>query len=117
MPATATKDATPRWEQVADEPTYEWHDHRIHWMNQTAPPAVREEPDTKHHINDWTVPGTIDGAPLAIAGTLDYAPTGGGSSNLALILLPAAALVVLLGLFAFSVIARRRHTGPSAPQT
>ena len=36
--------------------TYQWHDHRIHWMSQTLPPKVRAAKDKPHHVFNWTVP-------------------------------------------------------------
>ena len=32
LPAQADHEAEPEWETVADDGTYAWHDHRIHWM-------------------------------------------------------------------------------------
>jgi hypothetical protein len=29
----------PKWRHVSDQPTFTWHDHRIHWMAQQRPPA------------------------------------------------------------------------------
>jgi hypothetical protein len=66
--------APPLWNQVAASEEFEWHDHRIHWMSRVSPPAVRADPDVAHHLFDWEVPGTLDGHPLVITGTLDYRP-------------------------------------------
>lgn len=75
LPAAADPRATPVWTKVAPAGrSYEWHDHRIHWMNTTYPPVVAADTSVPHHIYDWTVPGTLDGKPLRIDGSLDYAP-------------------------------------------
>jgi hypothetical protein len=39
VPVTASADATPEWRQVADDGSYAWHDHRVHWMNRQPPPG------------------------------------------------------------------------------
>src|SRR5262245_55785631 len=72
VPADASTKAEPLWKQVAHEPVWEWHDHRIHWMSPIAPPKIAADPGKAQHVNDWKVSGTIDGAPLTIAGSLDY---------------------------------------------
>lgn len=54
--------------------SFAWHDHRIHWMSLLPPPAVRADPDVAHHLFGWRIPGTLDGHPLVIAGTLEYRP-------------------------------------------
>jgi hypothetical protein len=74
VPETASADAEPVWEQIADEPIWEWHDHRIHWMSTIDPPRIRAEPDVAQHVFDWSVPGELDGERFAIRGTLDYEP-------------------------------------------
>jgi hypothetical protein len=73
VPSHASKTATPKWERVAAG-SYEWHDHRIHWMSTIDPPQVRDARDRRHHVFNWTVPGQIGGKPLAIRGRLDYTP-------------------------------------------
>ena len=75
VPGTASESDAPRWRKVADGDTYEWFDHRIHWMSQTqSPPAVQEEPDAEHRVFTWQVPGRAGNRAFTVAGTLDYAP-------------------------------------------
>ena len=74
MPDKANAKAAPEWKQVADGPYYEWHDHRIHWMNPILPPQVRSAKDEPHHIFDWSVPISVSGERGSLQGTLDYAP-------------------------------------------
>src|SRR6202040_626611 len=46
----------PRWRRVSGSHTAIWHDHRIHWMGTSLPPAVRNDPGAVHIIDpQWTV--------------------------------------------------------------
>jgi hypothetical protein len=107
IPDEADPDATPQWERVAPGGrAYDWHDHRIHWMSETYPPAVAADTSVSQHVFDWKVPGTIDGAPLEVTGSLDYEPLPGRSFPRVL-LVPLALLLVLgIGL----VVLRHRRT-------
>jgi hypothetical protein len=108
VPASASRSAAPRWEQVARGRTYAWHDHRIHWMSTIDPPKIRQAKDVPHHVFDWKVPGTVDGRPLAIAGSLDYRPPPSSSFN-PLLIAPLLALVLAGGGFWWA--RRRRAVG------
>jgi hypothetical protein len=98
LPAEASAKAEPRWTRVARHEVYEWHDHRIHWMSPILPPQVRRAEDRPHHVFDWDVPLRVDGSPVSIMGSLDYAPPPGDSFNplLTIPLLVAALAGVLL---------------------
>ena len=114
LPATANPKAPPVWEEVSPRPSFEWHDHRIHWMSETLPPKVAAATDTPQHVFDWKVPGRLGGKPLLIAGTLDYAPPPGQTFP-TLLLLPLALLVVGGGLAVW--LKRRRSQPTKAPAT
>ncbi|MDQ4030634.1 MAG: hypothetical protein M3168_06290, partial [Actinomycetota bacterium] len=73
VPPGADPAAAPLWRKVAEEQRFEWHEHRAQWMSPILPPRVLRSPDERHFVFDWTVPGTVDGRPLTIAGTLEYA--------------------------------------------
>jgi hypothetical protein len=105
VPATASAKAAPRWEQISRGQAYDWHDHRIHWMSTIDPPRVRREPDRPHRLYTWSVPGTVGGERLEIAGRLDYEPPPGGGFN-PILLAPVVALALAGGIFWW---ARRRH--------
>jgi hypothetical protein len=93
VPASAYKDPPPDWERVSRGRSYEWHDHRIHWMSTIDPRKVRDAPDRPHHVFAWTVRGELGGEPLAIRGRLDYTPPP--ESRLEpLLLVPLAALAL-----------------------
>ncbi|GIG60118.1 hypothetical protein Lfu02_44900 [Longispora fulva] len=64
----------PDWHKVADEPVYRWHDHRIHWMLNTLPPAVAAAPTEAHRITAWSITLVQDGRPLTATGTLEWRP-------------------------------------------
>ena len=105
VPASASKTATPLWERVSRGNSYNWHDHRIHWMSTIDPPKVRQAKDEPHHVFDWSVPGTVGGRPLAIRGSLDYRPPPKSSFN-PILIAPLVALVLAGGTFWW---ARRRR--------
>lgn len=94
VPASASEDAPPKWEQVAPGNAYEWHDHRIHWMSTIDPPKVRNAPDQPHRVFDWTVRGELDGEPLMIRGQLDYEPPPESRFN-PILIVPIAALALV----------------------
>lgn len=74
VPEGASAQASPRWERVSGNTSWEWHDHRIHWMSRIDPPGVRRDPDRAQRVFDWVVPARVEGQRLAIRGRLDYRP-------------------------------------------
>lgn len=58
IPASASKDAAPVWETVAEDGRYAWHDHRTHWMSRVDPPG-RRRGDV---ILEGFVPLVVDGS-------------------------------------------------------
>lgn len=40
LPDDADADSPPRWEVVAGDGSFAWHDHRTHWMNPLPPPGL-----------------------------------------------------------------------------
>jgi hypothetical protein len=74
IPDEADPAAAPAWSRVARSSSYEWHDHRIHWMGKTRPAAVRRDPGREQRVFDWSVPILIAGTPGRIDGHLDYVP-------------------------------------------
>jgi hypothetical protein len=105
VPASASKTARPRWKRVAHGTSYDWHDHRIHWMSTIDPAKVRQARDAPHHIFDWSVPGSVGGRPLAIRGSLDYKPPPSSSFN-PILIAPLVALALAGAIFWW---ARRRR--------
>jgi hypothetical protein len=74
VPPLADAEAVPRWETVADGGVYSWHDHRVHFMSPSLPPAVDPSEREPQPVLDWTVPIFVDGEPAAIAGELHWIP-------------------------------------------
>jgi MYXO-CTERM domain-containing protein len=108
VPPDAKEGAEPRWERVSRTPTYEWHDHRIHWMSPILPPQVRRAEDEEHHVFDWTVPVTVGSQPVRLLGSLDYEPPPPSRFRPVLIV-PLVAVAVLGAAFWW----RRRRVAPA----
>lgn len=109
-------DAPPRWERISRRTSYGWHDHRVLWIQEEPPAAVRREPDKPHYVLDWNIPGTADGERFVIRGFLGYSPPPGSGSGVWLWVLRGAALgvgvVVLAGVVAVGI---RRSRAPVSP--
>ena len=82
----------PAWRQVSDERLWRWHDHRVHWMGQTLPPAVAADPTSSHLISSWTVMLDYDGEPLSAVGSLTWVPGPSPWPWFAVVLLIVAAV-------------------------
>ncbi|MGY0235197.1 Dyp-type peroxidase [Longispora urticae] len=74
VPVGVSPKNPPDWRKVSDEPVYRWHDHRIHWMLNTMPPAVADAPTREHRVTAWSITLVQDGRPLTATGTLDWRP-------------------------------------------
>ena len=61
-PAIVDHSAEPLWEQVDDDGSWAWHDHRIHLM-ESAPPIGAEPGD---EVVNAVVPLVIDGRSVAV---------------------------------------------------
>ena len=74
IPASVTAagpDAEPQWETIGDGGTYAWHDHRVHWMDDSSPSVARGE-TVPGAYDPWKVPIVVDGAPAEVQGILVY---------------------------------------------
>ncbi len=109
-PADLDLDAPPDWKRIADGNTYDWHDHRIHWMSSTDPKVVRDDRSSEHHVLDWTVPVEVGGAAAKVNGRLDYSPP---SDSRSVWLFGGVGLLILAGVAAAVVL--RRRTRPPRP--
>jgi hypothetical protein len=109
LPSEANAKAAPDWVEVGQRETYDWHDHRIHWMSKTLPPRVAAAKNERHHVFDWAVPGTLDGRPLTISGSLDYEPPPSGKPT---VLSVVAVLISVMGVVAIILrYIRERRSG------
>lgn len=95
VPAFADALAAPEWEQVDDDGSYAWHDHRAHLM--VSPPINTGRGD---QVTDQVIPVRVDGTEIdiAVVSTWQAAPS-----------LSPIALGALLGLVA-AVGAWQRRT-------
>jgi hypothetical protein len=68
----------PEWQHVSDEPRYQWHDHRAHWMGLVDPDAVKADPDHRRVVmNNTAIPilvGGEDGPREEIVVDVAYVP-------------------------------------------
>jgi hypothetical protein len=62
IPATAFVGAVPKWEVVASDGVYAWHDHRAHWMNPQSPPGA--EPGDQ--ILEGVIPLVVDASEVDV---------------------------------------------------
>ncbi len=74
VPVAADRIGDPRWKRVSDTPVAIYHEHRMHWTGLQPPAEVAAAPDQVRRLRDWSVPVLVDGAPMALTGTLDYLP-------------------------------------------
>ncbi len=95
VPARADPTKPPAWRQVDSRPLLRWHDHRIHWMLSTLPPAVAANPSVTHHISSWSVTLRYADRPLTATGSLDWVPGPAPWPWLAATAIMVTALVVV----------------------
>lgn len=108
IPKDANADAAPVWKRISSAHRFQWHDHRIHWMGATDPPAVEQAPGSPHLIATWKVPfslGTATQPTGDIVGTLTYHP----SSHLGTYLTWGAIVGALLIVVALQLFLGRRR--------
>jgi hypothetical protein len=95
--------SAPSWHRVSNGHAATWHDHRIHWMGTSPPPAVQRDPGAFHRVKArWVVPMRYEDRPVAITGRLDWVPGPSGW--------PWTAVIAALGAIGF-VAACRKRTG------
>jgi hypothetical protein len=104
VPASANASLTPEWVVVDRAGTFEWHDHRIHWMSPATPPQVRDK-GKRTKIFDWSVPISVGAQRGVVHGQLFWVPEGSKAPAAAIVAL-AAIVVLALG---FVVLVRRRR--------
>ena len=101
VPASASSKDPPEWQKLAGGDVWAWHDHRIHYMIPTLPPAIKAAPRKPHHVFDWKVPATANGKRFFIDGSLDYRPPPKKDFPTGLVLMLGSVIGVgLVGLFA-----------------
>lgn len=73
-PAFTSAGATPQWLKASDEPWLRWHDHRAGWMSEAPPPQVRNDPQSRHRILEWTIPLRVGTTQHIVHGYVDWLP-------------------------------------------
>jgi hypothetical protein len=101
--------ANPDWRPLGTGGSWVWHDHRIHWMSQEPPSAIKGKESETVHISDWKVPMTVDGTAVEVNGLLEYTPTGGGSAWVETGITVGLPLTVVAGLGWWSVRSAKRR--------
>lgn len=94
VPKIADPAALPIWKSVADDGTYAWHDHRIHWMSPRPPDSVKAA-KRRTKIFDWRVPIAVNGRSGRIAGSLYWLPESTASPLASILVFAICAIVVL----------------------
>lgn len=62
VPAFASPDAEPEWEQIGSGGRWAWHDHRAHWMQQIRPVGA----SAGDQILEAVIPLQVDGADVDV---------------------------------------------------
>lgn len=95
LPERADAEAEPEWRSLTEETTYDWHDHRTHWMLDSPPPQVVSDPGSQHRVIDWSIPLLIDEQTYTVSSVLDWSPPPPGW----------ASYLLVVGFFALGVVA------------
>jgi hypothetical protein len=109
VPDRADPKAPPEWKRVADRNSFEWHDHRIHWMSPQPPGPVQANPGQEQVIIPaWEVPLVVGSEQILVKGDLRWVP---GPSNL-----PWLAIAAVTGLAFAGVLLGPLSRRPRATQ-
>lgn len=64
----------PRWQRLRTEPAWSWFDRRLHEREIVLPPQPPEQAEVVDH---FSVPLTVDGAPVELAGRVTHGGLAG----------------------------------------
>jgi hypothetical protein len=98
VPSHATSKAKPDWREVSTDGTFEWHDHRIHWMSPVPPRSIVDV-NKRKKIFDWKVPFEVGSRPGAVTGTLYWAGEPKAPPLASIAVFAISGLTVLIGGF------------------
>ncbi len=104
VPASASASAPPKWQVVDRTGSFEWHDHRIHWMSPVTPPQVKDT-GKRTLIFHWSVPISVGAQKGVVQGQLFWVPDSSKAPVAAIVALIAIVLIAI----AFVVWVRRRR--------
>ncbi len=106
VPASASASLPPKWVTVDRTGSFEWHDHRIHWMSPVTPPQVKDK-GKRTLIFHWSVPISVGAQKGVVDGQLFWVPDSSKA--------PVAAIVALIAIVAAAIVfvvwVRRRRAG------
>jgi hypothetical protein len=111
-------DVAPAWHRIGSTGRALWHDHRIHWMGRSQPPAVAADPRHAHEVGTWVVHATADGVPFELHGTLRWIGKPGTGLSIApwqLVVANTLLLCALFGAFWYASRRRRRRAARTEP--
>jgi hypothetical protein len=98
----------PSWHHLNSARQVRWHDHRIHWMGATRPPAVQADPAVGHLIGSWSVHMALAGSPVDIDGTLSWLPVKKHHSGWMIVFLIADSTLLACAVGGWFLLNRRR---------
>jgi hypothetical protein len=104
VPASANAKLPPKWVMVDRAGSFEWHDHRVHWMSPATPPEVKDK-GKRTKIFDWSVPISVGAQRGVLDGRLLWVPE---SSKAPIAAIFALIAIVLLALGFVAWVRRRR---------
>jgi MYXO-CTERM domain-containing protein len=109
VPASADPKAPPRWSVVDRAARLEWHDHRMHWMSRSLPPAVKDK-SKRTKVFDYAIPLQVGTQPASIRGTLFWQPDEGGGAPVGMFV--GLGVLALIAVGAVAIVRRRRSSEP-----
>jgi hypothetical protein len=110
VPPSASASARPAWVVVDRTGSFEWHDHRIHWMSPVTPPQVKDK-SKRTLIFHWSVPISVGAQRGVVTGQLFWVPDSSKAPVAAIV----ALILIVLAAIAFVVWVRRRRAGSGSP--
>ena len=120
VPDSADAKAKPDWKVVSRDGSYEWHDHRIHYMGKGTPSQVKDESE-RQKVYDWKVTLRQGDKPIVVSGTLFWVPTAGAGDDGGLaawqIAIGAVLIALAAGLALLMINRRRRRPAPAVAGT
>lgn len=112
VPSSASATAKPKWVLKRTDHTFQWHDHRIHWMSP-EPPAKVSDLNAKTKIFDWRTPLMVGERRGEILGTLYWAGSPKAPPLGSIIVFSLSGLAVLIGGAIWFRRMKGDDTGPS----
>jgi hypothetical protein len=107
VPASADPKAPPQCSVVDRTARLEWHDHRMHWMSRSLPPAVKDK-SQRTKVFDYAIPLQVGSQPASIRGTLFWQPDGGGGAPVGMFV--GLGVLALIAIGAVAIVRRRRSS-------